>query len=158
MSGRRKFQSRPTDPCDNYGDCASASIAYARANPDDSLYLGDQFTILLQTMPGAGGISCGNGCSQTWSGSLSSVMWSYDQSVFNANLSDTSARFIVITNATDSYTISATATFLVAITTCVTDSNGKTACSQSNVPSPITVSEQVQARAFILTLRTSLST
>ncbi|HXY56800.1 MAG TPA: hypothetical protein VEH01_04210, partial [Nitrososphaerales archaeon] len=31
------------DPCDGYGDCLSGSITYLRANPGNSLYLGDSF-------------------------------------------------------------------------------------------------------------------
>jgi len=48
------------DPCDSYGDCVSASIAYIRANPDNTLYLGDQFSITIQATPGSGGTGCGS--------------------------------------------------------------------------------------------------
>lgn len=144
------------DPCDGYGDCASSSVSYVRSNPDDSLYLGDQFVVSLQVTPGRGGVACGTGCSESWSGSLSSVSWSYDQYALNANVSNSSASFIVVTNTTNGYTITATAVFVVTITTCTTGSNGATSCSQSSVASPIAVSQQVQTRAFVLSLTTRL--
>ena len=153
ISGSRHDQA---DPCDRYGDCASSSISFVRSNPDDSLYLGDQFIISLQTTPGRGGAACGSGCSQSWSGSLSGVSWSYDQSALSGNLSDASASFIVTTNTTNIYAVSATATFVVTVTTCTTGSNGVATCSQSSAPSRITVSQQVQTRAFVLTTVTRL--
>ena len=144
------------DPCDGYGDCVSSSLSLVRSNPDGSLYLGDQFAISLQTIPGRGGEACGAGCSQSWSGSLSGVSWSFDQSALRGNLSESSASFIVVTNATNSYTITAVAVFHVTITTCTTGSNGVTTCSQSILASPITVSQDVQTRAFALILATGL--
>jgi len=145
-----------TDPCDGYGDCVSSSLSLVRSNPDSSLYLGDQFVISLQSTPGRGGAACGNGCSESWSGSLSGVSWSFDQSALSANLSEISGSFMVTTNTTSSYTISAVAVFHVTITTCTTGSNGVSTCSQSTVASPLTVSQQVQTRAFFLTLTTRL--
>ncbi|HUH99554.1 MAG TPA: hypothetical protein VLY65_00790, partial [Nitrososphaerales archaeon] len=138
------------DPCDGFGDCVSSSLSLVRSNPDGSLYLGDQFVISLQATPGRVGAACGNGCSESWSGSLSGVSWSFDQSALRGNLSETSASFIVLANTTNSYTISAIALFHVIITACTTGSNGATTCSQSSAVSPITVSQQVQTRAFIL--------
>ena len=145
-----------TDPCDGYGDCVSSSLSLVRSNPDGSLYLGDQFVISLQTTPGRGGTTCGSGCSESWSGSLSGVSWSFDQSALRANLSEASASFIVVANTTNSYAIIAAAVFLVTITTCSTGANGVATCSHSSVASPVTVSQQVQTRAFLLTLVTRL--
>jgi len=117
---------RGGDPCDAYGDCVSSSLSLLRSNPDGSLYTGDQFAISLQVTPGRGGAACGNGCSESWSGSLSGVSWSFDQSTLGANLSETSASFIVISNNTNSDTITAVAVFRVTITACTTGSNGVT--------------------------------
>ena len=144
------------DPCDGYGDCVSSSTSFVRSNPDDSLYVGDQFVVSLQITAGRGGSACGSGCSESWSGSLSGVSWSYDRSAMDANLSAASARFIITTNSTNGYAISATAAFEVTITACTTGSNGVTTCTQSSVPSKITVSQEVQTRAFVLTLQTRL--
>ncbi|MDV3294175.1 MAG: hypothetical protein LYZ70_07880, partial [Nitrososphaerales archaeon] len=149
-----------SDPCDSYGDCVSSSITYTRANPDGSLYLGDQFTISLQVTPGAGAISCGNGCSQSWSGALSEVAWSYDTSALrSSSMGETAAQFTSIANATGSYTVTATASFLVTITTCVTTtspSGSSTTCSSSVVQTSVPISQQVSLRAFILVFQTKL--
>ncbi|MDV3292651.1 MAG: hypothetical protein LYZ70_00085 [Nitrososphaerales archaeon] len=138
------------DPCDSYGDCVSASIAYVRSNPDDSLYLGDQFSITATTSsaPGSSG-------SASWVGSLQGITWSYDPTTFNATVDGSVGRFLVAENVTGGYTITATASFLVAITTCTT-SNSQTTCSTSYAQSFVPVSEQVSLRAFSLTFQAKL--
>ena len=70
------------DPCDSYGNCVSSGITYTRANPDHSLYPGDQFTIALSITLGSGSAGCGSGCSESWSSSLSGVAWSFDRMEF----------------------------------------------------------------------------
>ena len=116
------------DPCDSYGNCVSASITYTRANPDDSLYPGDQFSITLQATPGSGGTGCGSNCSESWSGALSGVTWSYDTSALQMTSTGggTSAQFASIANDTESQTVTAAASFLVTITTCVTTISSNT--------------------------------
>jgi hypothetical protein len=145
-----------TDPCDAYSDCVSSSISYLRSNPDDSLYLGDEFVMALQITPGRGGAACGSGCSESWSGSLSGVSWSYDESALNANTSDASSSFIVVANGTNGYLISAAVTFVVSITVCTTGSNGVTTCSHASAVSTVTVSEEVHVRALVLAVQTHL--
>ena len=73
-----------------------------------------------------------------------------------ANLSDTSASFIMVSNRSADYVVSAIANFLVTTTTCTTDSSGKVTCFHSSIPSPVTVSKSVSARAFILSFQTRL--
>ncbi|MGD0318090.1 MAG: hypothetical protein ABSB56_00110 [Nitrososphaerales archaeon] len=140
------------DPCGSYGNCMSSSITYTRANPDDSLYPSDQFTIALSITLGSGSGSCGSGCSESWSSSLSGVTWSYDTSEFTAETSGTSASFTVTGNSTGSFTISVTASFSVTITTCVTsttttttttEASTVTSCSTSYAQSSVTTTQQV---------------
>ena len=143
----------PHDPCGSYGNCVSSSITYTRANPDDTLYPGDQFTITLSITLGRGAAGCGSGCSESWSSSLSGVAWSYDTSEFTAETSGTSASFTVTGNSTGSYTISATASFSVTITMCVTststssskttEASTATSCSTSHAQSSVTTTQQV---------------
>jgi len=165
------------DPCDSYGDCVSASIAYIRANPDNTLYLGDQFSITIQATPGSGGTGCGSNCSESWSSALSGVTWSYNTSALRMTGGGTSAQFASIANDTESQTVTAAASFLVTITTCVTTISSNTTstaastataastttsttatptttCTASNVLSQLTVSEQVSLRAFVLAFKT----
>jgi len=33
------------NPCDGHGNCISSYISYVRSNPDQSLYLGDEFAV-----------------------------------------------------------------------------------------------------------------
>ncbi len=140
------------DPCDAYGDCARASVAYSRANPDDSLYLGDQFSITVATTLGSGS-SNGTG----WSSSLERIAWSYDATIFKPTTIGSVAHFTVAGNVTGFYTITATVTFLVSITTCTTSSNGQTTCSTSYPQSSVPVSEQVFLRPFVLNFQTKLA-
>ena len=139
----------PRDPCDSYGDCVSASVIYARANPDDSLYVGDQFRVALFIVDGSGGASCGQGCSESWYGVLSSVEWSYDHSVLSASTTETSGQFMVSGNRTGTFTISETAIFTVTITVTVC---GQTSCSSYSytVQSSVVASEQADVIQLVL--------
>jgi hypothetical protein len=127
------------DPCDGYGDCLSASIAYLRGNPDNSLYLGDSFGITLSISYGPNTVS-------------SQTAWSYDTSAFAANISSSQASFRTIINASATYTIAATVTFTVVI---CTTSNGVTTCT--TYYSTLTVQESVQTRGFVLQLISEMS-
>ena len=82
------------DPCDSYGDCVSSSVTYIRANPDQTLYLGDSFSVQLSVTTG-----------QTSAGY--SVSWSYDSSVFDRS-GDT---FTVTGNRTGTFSIAASVYF-----------------------------------------------
>jgi len=127
------------DPCDGYGDCLSASITYIRANPDNSLYLGDDFRVALS-------ISYGPNTSS------SQTTWSYDTGAFEANTSSSQADFRTLVNASSPYTISASVTFTVVI---CTTSNGVTTCTPCY--STLTVQETVQTRCFVLQLATEMT-
>jgi hypothetical protein len=127
------------DPCDGYGDCLSASIAYLRANPDNSLYLGDTFRITLSISYGPDTVG-------------SQTEWSYDTGVFAANTSSSQADFRTLVNVSSSYTISASVTFTVVI--CST-SNGVTTCTTYH--STLTVQETVPTRELVLQLATEMT-
>jgi len=127
------------DPCDSYGNCLSASIAYLRADPDNSLYLGDSFQITLSISYGPNTVS-------------SQTTWSYDTGALVANVSSSQADFRTLVNASSSYTISASVTFTVVI---CTTSNGVTTCT--TYYSTLTVQETVQTRGFVLQLTTEMS-
>jgi hypothetical protein len=127
------------DPCDSYGNCLSASISYLRANPDNSLYLGDGFQITLSISYGPNTVS-------------SQTTWSYDTGAFEANTSSSQADFRTLVNASSSYTISASVTFTVVI---CTTSNGVTTCT--TYYSTLTVQETVQTRGFVPQLTTEMS-
>ena len=71
-------------------------------------------------------------------------------------LSDASSSFIVVANSTNGYAISAAVAFVVSITVCTTGSNGMTTCSHASAVSAVTVSEEVQVRALVLTVQTHL--
>ena len=60
-----------SDPCDGYGNCISSSVSYIRANPDGSLYLGDEFAVTPSVSLGP------NTTSYSYS-------WSYDGAVLAA--------------------------------------------------------------------------
>jgi hypothetical protein len=53
-------------------------------------------------------------------GSFERIDWSYDGRVFNATIGEATARFMVAGNLTSIQTITATAIFSVAMTTCMT--------------------------------------
>ena len=127
------------DPCDGYGDCISASIAYLRANPGNSLYLGDSFQITLSISYGPNTVS-------------SQTTWSYDIGALVANVSSSQADFRTLVNSSSSYTISASVTFTVVI---CTTSNGVTTCT--TYYSTLTVQETVQTRGFVLQLTPEMS-
>lgn len=127
------------DPCDGYGDCLSASIAYLRANPDNSLYLGDSFQVTLAISNGPNTVS-------------SQTTWSYDTGALAASTSSSQADFRTLVNASSSYTISASVTFTAVV---CTTSNGVTTCT--TYYSTLTVQETVQTRAFVLQLTTRMA-
>jgi hypothetical protein len=127
------------DPCDGYGDCLSASITYLRANPDNSLYLGDSFRITLSISYGPDTVS-------------SQTTWSYDTSAFEANTSSSQADFRTLVNVSSAYSISASVTFTVVI---CTTSNGVTTCT--TYYSTLAVQETVQTRGFVLQLTTRMA-
>jgi hypothetical protein len=85
------------DPCDNFGNCLSASLTYLRSNPDGTLYPGDSFTIkpLITTGP--------NTINYT-------VYWSYDSAAFTKS----GDMFTVTGNETGSFTIDITAVFTMS--------------------------------------------
>ena len=101
------------DPCDSYGDCVSSSVTYIRANPDQTLYLGDSFSVQLSVTTGQN--SAGY-----------SVSWSYDSSVFDRS-GDT---FTVTGNRTGTFSIAASVYF----------ANSSLATSQSVTVVPLVIS------------------
>jgi len=127
------------DPCDGYGDCLSASITYLRANPDNSLYLGDSFRVSLIISYGPDTVS-------------SQTTWSYDASAFSASTTSTGAVFRTLVNASSSYATTAIVTFTVVI---CTTSNGVTTCT-TYYPA-LSVQETVRTRGFILQLTTRMA-
>ena len=82
------------DPCDSYGNCVSSSVIYIRANPDQTLYLGDSFSVPLSITTGQNSTGY-------------SVSWSYDSSVFGRS-GDT---FTVTGNRTGTFSIAASVAF-----------------------------------------------
>jgi len=129
----------PSDPCDGYGDCLSSSLAYLRANPDNSLYLGDSFQISLGISYGPNTVS-------------SHTTWAYDTAAFSANATSTQAEFRTLVNASSTYTVAASVTFTVVI---CTTSNGVTTCVTYH--STLTVQQTVQTRGFDLQLTTKMA-
>ena len=83
-----------SDPCDGYGDCLSSSLGYIRANPEDSLYLGDSFRISLGISFGPNTVS-------------SQTSWTYDSAMFSANTSSSQAEFRVLANTSSTQTLTA---------------------------------------------------
>jgi len=128
-----------TDPCDGYGDCISPSLTYLRANPDDSLYLGDGFQISLSISFGPNTVS-------------SQTTWAYDSAAFAANTTSTRGEFKTLVNDSFTYTIAASVSFTVVI--CAT-SSGMTTCVTHR--STLTVQETVQTRGFELELTTEMT-
>jgi hypothetical protein len=129
----------PSDPCDGYGDCLSSSLAYLRANPDNSLYLGDSFQISLGISYGPNTVS-------------SHTTWAYDTAAFSANATSTQAEFRTLVNASSTYIVAASVTFTVVI---CTTSNGVTTCVTYH--SALTVQQTVQTRGFDLQLTTKMA-
>jgi hypothetical protein len=129
----------PSDPCDGYGDCLSSPLAYLRANPDNSLYLGDSFEISLGISYGPNTVS-------------SHTTWAYDTAAFSANATSTQAEFRTLVNASSTYTVAASVTFTVVI---CTTSNGVTTCVTYHAA--LTVQQTVQTRGFDLQLTTKMA-
>jgi len=139
MSGVLLQQRGVGDPCDSYGDCLSASITYPRANPDNSLYLGDSFQVSLSISYGPN-----TGSSQT--------TWSYDTSALSASTTSTEGVFRTLVNQSSTYAVTATVTFTVVI---CTTSNGVTTCT-TYYPT-LSVQETVQTRGFVLQFTTRMA-
>ena len=95
---------RPTtsngDPCDSYGNCIFSSVSYVRSNPDQSLYFGDEFSVILSTSTGPNTTSV-------------SIGWSYDSAVLSAL---GGGLFQVVGNVTGTYSVTVTETFTVVET------------------------------------------
>src|SRR2546425_10197834 len=88
------------DPCDRYGNCIGSSIAYARSNPDESLYLGDSFTITPWVSVGPNTTAY-------------SLFWLYDGAVLRAL---GSGAFQLIADVSDTYSLTVRATFTIVET------------------------------------------
>ncbi len=134
--------SQPTtssDPCDGYGDCLSSSLAYLRANPDNSLYLGDSFRISLDILYGPNTVG-------------SQTVWAYDTAAFSANTTSSQAEFRTLVNSSSAYTVTASVNFTVVI---CTTSSGVTTCVHYRPT--LSVQETVQARSFELQLTTEMT-
>jgi hypothetical protein len=127
---------RPTpangDPCDAYGNCIFSSASYVRSNPDDSLYLGDEFEVILSTSTGPNTTS-------------TSIAWSYDSAVLRALGGGV---FQVVGNVTGTYSLAVTETFTVVETI-----DNTTVTLQSSLSTGVSV----ETRAFGLTFRTEMS-
>ena len=107
----------PHDPCDSYGDCVSSSVTYVRANPDQTLYLGDSFSVPLSITSGPNSTGY-------------SVSWSYDSSVFDRS----GNTFMVVGNQTGTFSIAASVSF----------ANSSLTTSQSVTVIPLIVSLHTQ--------------
>jgi len=127
---------RPTpangDPCDAYGNCILSSVSYVRSNPDDSLYLGDEFAVILSTSTGPNTTSI-------------SIAWSYDSAVLSALGGGV---FQVVGNVTGTYSVAVTETFTV-----VEMIDNTTVILQSSLSTGVSV----ETRAFELTFQTEMS-
>jgi hypothetical protein len=127
---------RPTattgDPCDSYGNCIFSSISYVRSNPDQSLYFGDEFSVVLSTSTGPNTTSV-------------SIGWSYDSAVLSAL---GGGLFKVVGNVTGIYFVTVTETFTVIETV---------GNSTVTIQSPLSTSVSVETRAFALAFQTNMS-
>lgn len=127
---------RPTpangDPCDAYGNCIFSSISYVRSNPDDSLYLGDEFAVILSTSTGPNTTSI-------------SIAWSYDSGVLSALGGGV---FQVVEDVSGTYSVAVTETFTVME---VIDNTTVT------LQSSLSTGVFVETRAFGLTFQTEMS-
>jgi hypothetical protein len=121
----------PGDPCDGYGNCISSTIAYVRSNPDDSLYLGDEFVVTPSVSLGPHTVSY-------------SLSWFYDSAVLAAL---GGGLFQDAGNATGTYSVTITANFTVV------EPVGK---STLTLHSLLSTRQSVETRAFALTLQTEL--
>ena len=120
------------DPCDTYRNCISSSISYVRSNPDQSLYFGDEFAVVLSTSTGPNTTSI-------------SVAWSYDAAVLSAL---GGGLFQVVANVSGTYSVIVTETFTV-----VEMVDNSTVTLQSS----LSTSVSVETRAFELAFQTQMS-
>src|SRR5256712_9960023 len=124
--------SNDSDPCDGYGNCMGSSIAYTRSNPDQSLYLGDSFTVMPWVSIGP----------NTASYSLS---WSYDGAVLRAL---GGGAFQLIANVSGTYSVTVRAAFTIV------EIVGN---STFRLHSFLSTTQSVRTRAFPLSLQTQLN-
>ncbi len=127
-----KSSAVPGDPCDGYGNCIFASVSYVRSNPDQSLYLGDEFDVILSTSTGPNTTS-------------TSVSWSYDAAVLAAL---GGGLFQVVANVSGAYSVTVAETFTVVE---MIDNSSVT------LQSSLSTSVSVETRAFELAFQTELS-
>jgi len=122
----------PIDPCDGYGNCISSSISYLRSNPDNSLYLGDEFVVTPSVSLGPNTVSY-------------SLSWSYDGAVLVAL---EGGLFQDVGNVTGTFSVTITANFTI------TEVVGNSTVTHH---SSLSTSQSVETRAFVLTLQTGFS-
>jgi len=121
-----------TDPCDQYGNCIFASISYLRSNPDDSLYLGDEFAVIISSSTGPNTTSI-------------SVAWSYDAAVLE---SLGGGVFQVVGNESGTYPVIVTEAFTIT---------EKVGNSTVTLHSSLSDGVTVETRAFELAFQTELT-
>jgi hypothetical protein len=132
MVGLNRPNTRSGDPCDSYGNCIFSSVSYVRSNPDQSLYLGDEFSVIVSTSTGPNTTS-------------TSIGWSYDAAVLSAL---GGGLFQVVANVSGTYSVTVTETFTVVETV---------GNSTVTIRSPLSTSVSVQTRAFELVFQTEMS-
>jgi hypothetical protein len=130
--GLNRPNSANGDPCDSYGNCIFSSVSYVRSNPDQSLYLGDEFSVILSTSTGPNTTSI-------------SIGWSYDSGVLSALGGEL---FQVVGNVTGTYFVTVTETFTVV------EIVGN---STVTIQSPLSTSVSVETRTFELAFQTQMS-
>jgi hypothetical protein len=91
--------------CDAYGNCLGSSVNFVRANPDNSLYPGDEFTVALSPTLGPSVVS-------------SSVSWTYDSVAFSAQTSRAGGDFTLEENVTSATTFTMTAQMNLVLKLC----------------------------------------
>ena len=111
--------------CDSYGDCLGSSVDFVRANPDNSLYPGDEFTVALSPVLGPSVVS-------------SSVSWIYDSTAFSAQTSRTGGDFTLEENVTSATNFTMTAQMNLVLKLCanctLTSSVVKTSVGVTAIP------------------------
>jgi hypothetical protein len=130
--GLNRPNSANGDPCDSYGNCIFSSVSYVRSNPDQSLYLGDEFSVIPSTSTGPNTTSI-------------SIGWSYDSGVLSALGGEL---FQVVGNVTGTYFVTVTETFTVV------EIVGN---STVTIQSPLSTSVSVETRTFELAFQTQMS-
>jgi hypothetical protein len=121
----------PSDPCDGYGNCISSSISYVRSNPDNSLYLGDEFAMTPSVSLGPNTV-------------YFSISWSYDSSVF---VSLGGGLFRDVGNFSGTYLVTVTAAFTMVV---------RVGNSTVTLYSSLSTTQSLETRAFVLTFQTEM--